>query len=241
MNDFRKIQLQEKLVIRCFESLQRRKLTEQFRSHVGYLSGISWNTRVAGVLISIFSMHLLVVRPLVDRVDQLQAELNQMDATLSQVVGRRSSIQQTNDLLSGLSEQHERAARARATVRQLELLQSAILREAEQLPEALESVRRMSELPRRIFEAEVDRSAALSMREFPLLPVPDKASPPPLEIRPLRVPDSRLDEQEVMSGSEKVTLSQTEQRPETNLIDIRPQRQASSFSNISANHWTRSN
>ncbi|TWT51606.1 hypothetical protein KOR42_34940 [Thalassoglobus neptunius] len=111
-------------------------------------SRLSSPLRVSALMISVITMHLLVVRPLVERVDRLQAEIHDVDSTLSKVADHRQSLSETNDLLSQLKSQHEEVARARATVRQLEQLRREIVLESERIPETIRAVARLKQLPR---------------------------------------------------------------------------------------------
>ena len=135
---------------------------EKIRANFHSLSKkVRWATRLTGVLASVLSMHILVVRPLVDRVDRLQAELHYVDTTLSKVAGERLTVRETNNILSGLKEQHDDLAGARATVRQLHQLRREIQAEAEQIQAALDSVTRMRELSDSIQLAELDTNSSL--------------------------------------------------------------------------------
>ncbi|MEW4490006.1 hypothetical protein AB1L42_18125 [Thalassoglobus sp. JC818] len=110
-------------------------------------SRLSSPLRVSALMISVITMHLLVVQPLVERVDRLQAEIHDVDSTLSEVADHRHSLSETNDLLSQLKSQHEEVARARATVRQLEQLRREIVLESERIPETIRAVARLKQLP----------------------------------------------------------------------------------------------
>lgn len=137
---------------------------QKLRANVHSLSKkVRWATRLTGVLASVLSMHILVVRPLVDRVDRLQAELHYVDTTLSKVAGERLTVRETNNILSGLKEQHDDVAGARATVRQLHQLRREIQAEAEQIQAALDSVSRMRELSDSIQLAEMVANSSLML------------------------------------------------------------------------------
>ncbi len=125
------------------------------------LEKISGPIRIVGILMSVLSMHLLVVRPLVDRVGRLESELHGIDTTLQKIAKSRTTIRQTNSLLENLKSQHEELARARATVHQLQILRKEIAYEAEQIPAALESLKRLSELSDYVFQSEVKRYSQL--------------------------------------------------------------------------------
>ncbi len=172
---------------------KQRVLTDRLRLIV---EKISWTTRVTGVLLSVLSMHFLVVRPLVERVDRLQNELIFVDAALSKAVAENSTILETNDLLSNLKTQHEEVAGARATIRQLQKLRDELVFEAEQFPAAMRAVTRMSELPEHVFQAEADRYSRL---------VPNPAQSNPLGLRELQVP-VRLEEALDLAASSGVRL-----------------------------------
>ena len=137
---------------------KQRILMDRFRF---IANKISWTTRVSGVLLSVLSMHFLVVRPLVQRVDRLQSQLIFVDATLSKVAAERATLMETNELLSEIKSQHDEVAGARATIRQLQKLRDELVDEAEQFPAAMRAVRRMSELPAHVFQAEADRYSRL--------------------------------------------------------------------------------
>ncbi len=150
--------LQEKLVQLWFGPEKRQILRDQIRL---ITDKISWTTRVSGVLLSVLSMHFLVVRPLVQRVDQLQRELTFVDAALSKVDSERAAVLETNELLSSLKSQHDEVAGARATIRQLQKLRDELISESDQFPAAMRAVKRMSELPDHVFQAEADRYSHL--------------------------------------------------------------------------------
>ena len=117
--------------------------------------------RISALLISVISLHLLVVRPLVSQVNQLETQFVEINKSLTEVASHKASLAANNDLLSGLKKQHEDLAAARATVRQLDQLRKEILKESERIPEAMAAVSRISELPEHVFVSEVERHSTL--------------------------------------------------------------------------------
>ncbi len=148
-----------------------------------FIEKVSGPLRIAGILLSVLSMHLLVVRPLVERVGQLESELHEIDSTLEKLAQSRETIRETNSLLENLKSQHEELARARATVRQLQVLRKEIVAEAEQIPAAMQSLKRISELPNQVFESEVERYSQFPAAQGTSLPVDLKSVPMPIRIQ----------------------------------------------------------
>ena len=144
-----------------------------------FLHGMTSPLRIAGLLISVISLHLFVVRPLVDRVDVLEAELQNVDRSLSEVAGYEESLSANNDLLSELKRQHEDLAAARATVRQLQQLRLEILKEADRIPEAMAAVTRISALPDHVLTSEAELQSQLQSTPDIDVPEPKLESPPP--------------------------------------------------------------
>lgn len=134
------------------------KLRSRFENAVKVFGSV---TRVSGLLLTVISMHILVIRPLVQRVDHLQAELHGIEATLSKVAAEQSHLQSTNDLLSELRSQHDAIAGARATLQQMHKLREQIELESNKIPEAMEAVTRICELPDHLHQSELKRYTTL--------------------------------------------------------------------------------
>lgn len=77
-----------------------------------------WLPRIAGIVLSVVSMHLLVVRPLLSRVDRLEGDLHVADLTLTELADSGRSLWETNDFLKGLRVQREELNAARETLQQ---------------------------------------------------------------------------------------------------------------------------
>lgn len=133
---------------------RRQKLKVQL-SRLG--KRISLVARFSGILLSVISMHLLIIRPLVNRVDQLQAELRETEIRFLKISAEQSTIRATNDLLTELRSQHDEIAGARATLLQLQKLREEIQCEAQEIPAALEAISRISELPDQVHHSELGR------------------------------------------------------------------------------------
>lgn len=129
-------------------------------SHVAKVMGSI--TRVSGLLLTVISMHVLVIRPLVDRVDQLQSELHDIDVTLSRVAAEQTHLHATNDLLSELKTQHDEIAGARASLQQMQKLREELEIESNKIPEAMKAVTRLSELPVHLHRSELERYTTLT-------------------------------------------------------------------------------
>ncbi len=140
------------------ESKKQRNLKSSISSAAKVMGNV---TRVTGLLLTVISMHILVIRPLVDRVDHLQSELHDIDVTLSKVAAEQSDLHVTNDLLSELKTQHDAIAGARATLQQMQKLREEIEIESNKIPEAMEAVSRISELPIHLHQAELERYTEL--------------------------------------------------------------------------------
>lgn len=77
-----------------------------------------WMPRLAGILLSVLSMHLLVVRPLLARLDRLREEQHAVDQTLTELSDSGTCLWETNQFLKGLRLQRDELAAARATLQQ---------------------------------------------------------------------------------------------------------------------------
>lgn len=142
------------------------------------LHGITSPLRIAALLISVISLHLFVVRPLVARVHHLETELQHVTESMLELAAYDESLATNNDLLSSLKQQHEDLAAARATVRQLSQLRLEIEKEADRIPEAMAAVTRISTLPDHVFSSEAERQAQLDSVPDIQVPEPELESAP---------------------------------------------------------------
>ena len=109
-------------------------------------NGIATPLRIFGLLISVISLHFLVVRPLVEQVDRIEVGMQDVEHSMMQLAEHEGSLTGTTTLLKSLRSQHEDLASARATVYQLDQLRKEIIKESRQIPEAMEAVSRIGQL-----------------------------------------------------------------------------------------------
>lgn len=145
-------------------------------------------TRVSGLLLSVISMHLLIIRPLVNRVDSLQLQLNAMQRSISKVAQENSHLEEANDLLSNLKAQHDEIAGARATMEQLRKLREEALLEANRVSEAAFKVNQLSLTAQEMIHQQEEHDSELVANVTPSQVKGDFQSelaqpilPPPLE------------------------------------------------------------
>ncbi|MCA8996608.1 MAG: hypothetical protein KDA80_06480 [Planctomycetaceae bacterium] len=114
--------------------------------------------RLLGVLISVLSMNLLVVQPLLDRQSFVEQELLQMRRGLEPVLAVPENAKRTNEFFQSLGQQHRTAVSARSTLNQLEQLQRELKGAVEGVPELRDTVARVRALAKqlRISDEEIE-------------------------------------------------------------------------------------
>ena len=122
---------------------------------------IHWPTRVLGIVASIVSMHLLIVRPLMTRVDSLESEIHEFDSSLA-VVAQRSTGHSSMQLSSQLETRHDDIVAARATLAQISLLNREMGVEADRLEHTQAALNRLKRIPSEVSKIEGMLTAALN-------------------------------------------------------------------------------
>lgn len=142
--------------------------------------------RSLGIVVSVITMHLLIVRPLVERLNGLEEQLAQTGDDLQALRGAQVTLGQSGDVMTQLRRQHDELAGARASVRQWQQLRREIELEATQIPAARAALARMADLPVLLRDTEI------AMGSTPFLPLPERRDdePQPALCLPVPSPDA---------------------------------------------------
>jgi hypothetical protein len=99
---------------------------------------------------TVLAVNLSIVRPMKDRMEELQREVVGMQSQLQLLVGERDQVRSTNDLLTGLKAQETAFEEARHSLATLRQFREEMSTESQKATEALGSMEKLDALQRTV-------------------------------------------------------------------------------------------
>jgi hypothetical protein len=99
---------------------------------------------------TVLAVNLSIVRPLKDRMEELQREVVGMQSQVQLLVGERDQVRSTNDLLTGLKAQEAAFEEARHSLAALRQFREEMTTESQKATEALASIEKLDTLQRTV-------------------------------------------------------------------------------------------
>lgn len=99
-----------------------------------------WFSFAAGGLATFLLIYIGIARPAVDELSLLRDQIRSLEKSVAMVAGQRDGVDETNHLLSQLSQQQSQANSARKTLLDLREMTNSLLAESTRFQEALRSI-----------------------------------------------------------------------------------------------------
>ncbi len=109
---------------------------------------------VMSLAVVFFGMQLMMVGPLKDRLDEIQARLTESEGNMKKLVAGRDAVWKTNNLLTSIEEQASHIQKVQKSLGDIQNLRTGIQREAEASAAAMTALERMSAIQDRLISGQ---------------------------------------------------------------------------------------
>ncbi len=127
----------------------------------------TWTMMIAGVTVGLLSMYLMVARPMLNQVGQLQSELVHVQQNMDKLVGAKTSAWQVNNLLTVLNSQARQLSEAQSAVAEIRDMRILLTNESEKTEQALASFEKINQFQQHVLEQnELTSKARMTLDEM---------------------------------------------------------------------------
>lgn len=124
-----------------------------------------WAWFGAGLALGLIAVYFGATRPIAGELTRLEGQVATLERNVSKLVGKRGHVGQTNELLTALAEQGDRAEVATNALKKIAALQTQLIAQQPDTLEATQALASMSELQRQALSAPGDTADVLKAVE----------------------------------------------------------------------------
>ncbi|REJ97027.1 MAG: hypothetical protein DWQ29_00345 [Planctomycetota bacterium] len=127
---------------------------------LNFIRNVNWKSLLAGAAIGMIGVHLVSVRPTIDRIARLERQVADVEVGVHRVAAAGENVGAANSLLAALNAQAAEVEAARESLAAIDNLRLALQTEVDRAAEAEASLNRLTALNSQLIEADELRSEA---------------------------------------------------------------------------------